>query len=162
MPERFGLEYTTEDGGTDRPVMVHCALLGSIERFLSVYIEHTDGKFPVWVAPEQIRLITVNQEAKTVEFADKVAGKAKALGLRLTVDNNNESVGKKIHDAEAMKVPYTVVIGEKEMESDELMPRIRKDMSVTEGEQTVTVEEFLKTVAHEAKSRVSKTSLHSQ
>lgn len=162
MPERFELEYTTEDGGTDRPVMVHCALLGSIERFLSVYIEHTDGKFPVWAAPEQIRLITVNQEAKTVEFADKVAGKAKALGLRLTVDNSNESVGKKIHDAEAMKVPYTVVIGEKEMESGELMPRIRKDMSVTEGEQPVTVEEFLKTVAHEAKSRVSKTSLHSQ
>src|SRR5690606_5539430 len=72
QPERFELEYAAEDGSTRRPVMIHCALLGSIERFLSVYIEHTAGKFPVWLAPEQVRLITVNQEEKTVEFAQKV------------------------------------------------------------------------------------------
>ena len=160
MPERFGLEYTAEDGTADRPVMIHCALLGSIERFLSVYIEHTEGRFPIWVAPEQIRLITVNQEDKTVAFADKLLEQAKALGLRVTVDNTNETVGKKIREAEAMKVPYTVVIGEKEIDSDELMPRIRKDMAVAEGEQPITSHEFLKTVANEAKTRVSKTSLH--
>ena len=160
QPERFDLEYTGEDGASHRPVMIHCALLGSIERFLSVYIEHTAGRFPVWLAPEQVRLITVNQEDETVAFAQKVAEQAKELGLRLAVDNSNESVGKKIRAAELMKVPYTVVIGEKEIGSSEIMPRIRKDMTVAEGEQPVSVNEFLKTVANEAKSRVSKTSLH--
>ena len=73
QPERFGLEYIAEDGAEQRPVMIHCALLGSIERFLSVYIEHTAGKFPVWLAPEQVRLITVNQEDATVAFAAETA-----------------------------------------------------------------------------------------
>jgi threonyl-tRNA synthetase len=159
QPERFGLEYAAEDGSKKRPVMVHKALLGSIERFLSVYIEHTAGRFPVWAAPEQIRLLTVNQEAETVAFAEKIAAKAKDLGLRLMVDNSNESVGKKIRNAELFKVPYAVVIGEKEMETGELLPRIRKDLEVSEAHEAHTIEEFLKTIAHDAKSRVSKTSL---
>jgi threonyl-tRNA synthetase len=159
QPERFGLTYIAEDGSKQRPVMIHCALLGSIERFLSVYIEHTAGKFPVWLAPEQVRLITVNQEPATVEFADKVAIQAKELGLRLFVDNSNESVGKKIRAAELQKVPYTVVIGEKEISSGEVVPRIRKDMAVMDVPLTVPVGDFLKTVYNEAKSRVVKTSL---
>jgi threonyl-tRNA synthetase len=159
QPERFGLEYMTEDGSKKRPVMVHKALLGSIERFLSVYIEHTAGKFPVWAAPEQIRLLTVNQEEKTVGFAEKIAERAKELGLRLTVDNSNESVGKKIRNAELFKLPYSVVIGEKEIETGELMPRVRKDLEVSEEHESHTIDEFLKTIAHDAKSRVSKTSL---
>jgi threonyl-tRNA synthetase len=159
QPERFGLEYAAEDGSKKRPVMVHKALLGSIERFLSVYIEHTAGKFPVWVAPEQIRLLTVNQEAKTVAFADKIAERAKELGLRLTVDNANESVGKKIRNAELFKLPYSVVIGEKEIETGELLPRVRKDLEVSESHESHTIDEFLKTIAHDVKSRVSKTSL---
>lgn len=159
MPTRFELAYTDDKGENQNPVMIHCALLGSIERFLSVYIEHTAGKFPVWVAPEQIRLITVNQEEDTRAFAQKIAEQAKNLGLRVVVDNDNESVGKKIRNAEVMKVPYTVVIGEKEMQTGELVPRIRKDMAVGDQVASRTVDEFLKTVAHEAKSRVSKTSL---
>lgn len=159
MPERFGLEYTDDQGEKQQPIMVHCALLGSLERFLSVYIEHSAGRFPVWVAPEQIRLITVNQEEATVTFAAQVAEQAKALGLRLVVDNDNESVGKKIRNAEVWKVPYTVVIGQKEIETSEVTPRIRKDIAVSEQAASYTVEEFLKTVAHEATSRVHKTSL---
>lgn len=159
MPERFDLEYTAEDGSAQRPVMIHCALLGSIERFLSVYIEHTAGKFPVWTAPEQIRLITVNQANETVAFADRITRRAQQLGLRLTVDNSNESVGKKIRAAELMRVPYTVVLGEKEMTSDELTPRIRGDLVVSAEAKSYRVEEFLKTVANEAKTRVSKSSL---
>lgn len=159
QPERFGLEYTAEDGSQGQPVMIHCALLGSIERFLSVYIEHTAGKFPVWSAPEQIRLITVNQEETTVAFADQVFRQAKELGLRVTVDNSNESVGKKIRAAEIWKVPYTLVLGEKEISGSEVMPRIRKDLVVSEDVKGYTVEEFIKTVANEAKSRVNKTSL---
>jgi threonyl-tRNA synthetase len=159
QPERFGLEYVAEDGSKKQPVMVHCALLGSVERFMAVYIEHTAGKFPVWVAPEQVRLVTVNQEAATVDFADKIQVQAKELGLRLTVDNSNESVGKKIRAAELAKVPYTIVIGEKEIASNEVVPRIRKDMAVMDVSLTVGVEQFLKTVANEAKSRVLKTSI---
>ena len=159
QPERFQLEYTGEDGTAQRPVMVHCAILGSIERFLGVYIEHTAGKFPVWLAPEQVRLLTVNQEQATVDFAAKMAEQAKKLGLRLVVDNSNESVGKKIRTAELMKVPYVVVIGEKEIAGGELMPRVRKDLEVSENHKPMTIDEFLKTVAHEVKSRVNKSSL---
>ena len=159
QPERFGLEYTTEDGSKSRPVMIHCALMGSIERFLSVYIEHTAGKFPVWVAPEQVRVITVNQEEATVAFAEKLHGQARDLKIRMMVDNSNESVGKKIRAAELAKVPYTIVIGEKEIQSGEVVPRIRKDMAVMDVPLTIGVEQFLGTVANEAKSRVLKTSL---
>ena len=159
QPERFGLEYTAEDGSSQQPVMVHCALLGSIERFLSVYIEHTAGRFPVWNAPEQVRLISVNQEEATVAFVGNVVAQAKELGLRVGVDNSNESVGKKIRSAEIWKVPYTLVIGEKEIASGEVVPRVRGDMEVQTTHEPRSIEEFLKTVAHEAKSRVLKTSL---
>jgi threonyl-tRNA synthetase len=159
QPERFGLEYITEDGVADRPVMIHCALLGSIERFLSVFIEHTAGKFPVWLAPEQIRIITVNQEEPTVHFAEMMSKQAVNLGLRLSIDNSNESVGKKIRDAEVWKVPYSVVIGNNEIESGKVTPRVRRDLEVNTSHQAIGAEEFLKTVANEAKSRVTKTSL---
>jgi threonyl-tRNA synthetase len=159
QPDRFDLSYIDQNGDKQRPAMVHKAILGSIERFLSVYIEHTAGKFPVWLAPEQIRLVSVNQEESTVVFAEKIVEQARQLGLRVTIDNDNESVGKKIRNAELMKVPYTVVLGEKEIESGQLVPRIRKDMVVSEQVEARSVEEFLKTVAHEAKSRVNKTSL---
>ena len=159
IPERFGLDYTTEDGSKQQPVVIHCALLGSIERFMSVYIEHTAGKFPVWVAPEQIRIITLNQEDTTVDYAYGVLKQAKALGLRATIDNASESVGKKIRAAELYKIPYTIVLGRKEIESSQVTPRIRKDMEVHEGSSTLGLDEFFKTVANEAKSRVLKTSL---
>jgi threonyl-tRNA synthetase len=159
QPERFELTYVDSEGKEQRPVMIHKALLGSVERFLSVYIEHTAGKFPVWLAPEQVRLITVNQEDATVKFADGVAAKAKEKGVRLSVDNSNESVGKKIRTAEVAKVPYTIVIGEKEIASSEVTPRIRGDMAVMEVPLTVGIDQFLGTVANEARSRTLKTSL---
>lgn len=159
MPERFDLEYTADDGSKQRPVMIHCALMGSTERFLSVYIEHTAGKFPVWLAPEQVRIVTVNQEQATTDCADKIRIAAKEKGLRVTVDNSNESVGKKIRSAEVDKVPYTLVIGDKEIASNEVTPRIRKDMAVMDVPLTVGVDQFLGTVANEARSRVLKSSL---
>jgi threonyl-tRNA synthetase len=159
QPERFGLEYVAEDGHVQRPVMIHKALLGSFERFLSVYIEHTAGKFPIWLAPEQVRLITVNQEDVTVKFAGEILRKAKEHGIRATVDNGNESVGKKIRSAEVWKVPYSLVIGEKEIESGKVTPRIRSDIAVRNEHGPHEVENFLRTVANEAKSRIFKSSL---
>lgn len=159
QPERFELAYTDADGIEKRPVMIHKALLGSIERFLSVYIEHTAGKFPIWLAPEQIRVVTVNQEGKTTKFAEDILEKAKDLRLRATTDNNNESVGKKIRKTELDKIPYTIVIGDKEIESGQIAPRIRKDLEVASTHTAMAVNDFLKTVKNEVKSRVSKTSL---
>jgi threonyl-tRNA synthetase len=159
QPERFGLEYVAEDGHVQRPVMIHKALLGSFERFLSVYIEHTAGKFPIWLAPEQVRLITVNQEDVTVKFAEEILRKAKEYGIRATVDNGNESVGKKIRSAEVWKVPYSLVIGEKEIESGKVTPRIRSDIAVKNEHGPHEVENFLRTVANEAKARIFKSSL---
>lgn len=159
MPKRFELTYTDQNGEPQHPVMVHRAILGSFERFIMLLIEHFAGKFPVWLAPEQLRIITVNQEESTVEFATTVQKKAKELGLRVYIDNDNESVGKKIRNAELMKVPYTVVLGEKEVESGRLTPRIRKDIVTHDQQHEYLIDEFLGTLANEAKSRVSKTSL---
>ncbi len=162
LPERFGLEYIDEDGSAKRPVMIHKALLGSIERFLAVYIEHTGGKFPVWLSPEQVRVITVNQEEATLKFAQTVSKQAQELGLRLVVDNANESVGKKIRNAEILKVPYTIVAGEKEIASNQCMPRIRKDLlgsRSSEEANPVDIAKFLQVVYQEAQSRVTETTL---
>lgn len=159
QPEGFDLNCVNEKGEQERIVMIHAAIMGSIERFLSIYIEHTAGKFPIWLAPEQIRILSVNQEPPTLAFASKVAEMAREVGVRTCVDNSNESVGKKIREAELSKIPYVLVIGEKEVSGSSITPRIRKDLEVLTVHPELSVEEFLKTVANEAKSRVSKTSL---
>jgi threonyl-tRNA synthetase len=158
QPEGFDLFCVNEDSEQERIVMLHCATMGSLERFLSVYIEHTAGRFPVWNAPEQIRILTVNQTDEIVSKAESIVADGKELGLRITLDNNKESVGKKIRESEIWKVPYVVVVGEKEAESGEVTPRVRSDMQVGEPK-SMKIENFLQSVANEAKSRVSKSSL---
>lgn len=159
QPEGFDLTCANEEGADERIVMLHCAVMGSHERFLSVYIEHTAGRFPVWCAPEQIRIISVNQEEATTRFVGEIQQKARTLGLRVSVDSSNESVGKKIRAAELWKIPYTVVVGEKEMTTGQVTPRARADMVVKEPARSYSFDEFFGTVVHEAKARVSKTSL---
>lgn len=160
MPKRFELTYKDADNNDQEAVVIHRSSIGATERVIAFLIEHTAGKFPTWLAPEQIRIITVNQEDATVACAQDIAEKAKDKGLRVYLDNDNESVGKKIRQAEVLKVPYTLVIGEKEIASGEVTPRIRSDMSVQSGDEAVGIEQFLETVAHEVKSRVTHTSLH--
>ena len=123
MPERFGLEYTDVDGSKKTPIMVHCALIGSIERFMSIYIEHTAGWFPLWCAPEQVRIVTVNDTV-----LDYVAEIEKALrgveleepikhnALRYSVDKSDDSLGKKIKRATDLKIPVILVVGPKDAE----------------------------------------------
>jgi threonyl-tRNA synthetase len=154
MPKRFELVYIDSDGNEKTPVMIHKALLGSFERFLSVYLEHTGGKFPVWLAPEQVRLATLNDSEPVIAMAKAIQEKAEALGLRVEIDDSSESVGKKIHNAEKMKVPYTVVIGNQELESKMITPRVRGDLQPLD-KASVNLEEFLSRVKIQTTSRKS-------
>lgn len=132
QPERFGLEFVNEKGEKERPVMIHHATLGSIERFMSVFIEHTAGWFPLWVAPEQVRILTVNDKvAKYVEEIREVL-RGVVLNepvennhLRWTVDDSDDSLGKKIRRATAMKIPVVLIVGEKDKEAKEVSVRLR-------------------------------------
>ncbi len=115
LPERFDLTCINEKGEKERIVMMHCAIMGSIERFAAVLIEHLGGEFPLWLAPEQIRVIPVSDAHN--EYADTVFAGLKAIGIRATFDDANESLGKKIRSAKQAKLPYFVVIGDKEVEA---------------------------------------------
>jgi len=157
LPERFGLEYVDKDGSTKRPVIIHKALLGAVERFLAVYIEHTAGRFPIWLAPEQVRILTVNQEKRTVDFANEIAGQLRQSGVRFTIDNSNESVGKKIRLSEIMKIPYSVVVGDKEIESKKLQPRIRTDLGINQD--AIDIDTFVSAIVKETSDRIQKSSL---
>ncbi len=160
QPERFGLEYVDEHGEKQQPVMIHCAILGSIERFLSVYIEHTAGRFPLWVAPEQLRIIQVKDSEEVVQFVQRLVEQAREKGIRVHVDDDNQSVGKKIREAQLWKIPYTLVIGEKEVADERLKPRVRADMAVLgDVEREYEVDQFIDSLANEVKARASKSSL---
>lgn len=160
QPEGFDLTCTNEAGDAERIVMVHAAIMGSIERFLSVYIEHTAGKFPIWLAPEQLRIIQVKDSAELDAFVDEITTEAKNRGVRIEVDRSNDSVSKKIRNSQLMKVPYVVVVGEKELETRELTPRVRADLAVENREEkSYPFENFISSIANEVKGRVQKSSL---
>lgn len=130
QPQRFGLEYVDINGNSTTPVMIHCALLGSIERFLSVFIEHTGGWFPFWAAPEQVRILTINDSV--LGYVDKITTilsettlikPVKYNDVRFTSDLRNESLGKKIREATSMKIPVQLIVGPKDMEAGEVSIR---------------------------------------
>jgi len=123
MPERFGLEYTDKDGQKKRPIMLHRAIIGSPERFLMILIEHFAGNFPLWLSPVQIKILTVNSHH--VDFAEKLAQKFRDENIRADLDASDETVGNKIRKAAHEKIPFTLVIGDKEMNSDKLAVRVR-------------------------------------
>lgn len=143
QPQRFGLEYADADGNFTTPVMIHCALLGSIERFLSVFIEHTGGWFPFWAAPEQVRILTINDTV--LEYVDKITTILSDIALmkpvryndvRFTIDSRNESLGKKIREATSMKIPVQLIVGPKDMEADEVSVRTQS------GEEKISLEQL--------------------
>ena len=115
MPERFGLTYRGEDNAEHRPVMIHRALLGSLERFVGILIEHYAGRFPTWLAPVQVAVLPVADRHN--EHAIEIAGSLRDAGLRVHVDERSESVGRKIRDAELAKYPYMLVVGDREQET---------------------------------------------
>jgi len=124
MPERFELEYVGADGAMHRPVMLHRAILGSVERFMGVFIEHCGGAFPLWIAPEQVTLVTVSE--KQVEYAQEALTFLRAKGIRAIADVSADKLGAKIRNARMRRYPYMAVIGDKEVETRTVAPRSRE------------------------------------
>ena len=123
LPQRFELEYIDAEGKAQRPVVLHRAPLGSMERFFAVLIEHFAGVFPVWIAPVQVKLIPIAD--RHAEYAHKVAARLNAEGFRVEVDERSERMNAKIRDAQVMKIPYMLVVGDKEAEAGAVAVRLR-------------------------------------
>lgn len=123
LPEKFNCEYTGEDGLKHRPIMIHRVVYGSIERFIGILIEHYAGSFPVWMAPNQVRVLPITD--KQGDYAKEVYDKLFAMGYRVSLDDRSEKIGKKIRDAQVQKVPYMLVLGDKEAEMGTVAVRKR-------------------------------------
>lgn len=147
LPARFGIEYTNEQGQPEQPVAIHRSSVGAIERTMAFLIEHYAGAFPLWLSPVQVVLATVAESYN--EFAGKIAREMKAEGLRIEVDDANETVGNKIRKAAGQKIPYTLVIGEKEAGGGDLMVRERG----VEKQYSLSKAEFVEKVKKEIKER---------
>jgi threonyl-tRNA synthetase len=147
LPERFDMEFMGEDNERHRPVMIHRAILGTIERFSGVLIEHFAGAFPLWLAPEQVRIVPVAD--RHAEAAGDLAARVRARGLRVGVDTSRETVPKKIRDAQLMKIPYTLVVGDREIEAGTVAVRDRNGREV----RGVPFEAFAEAAAKESADR---------
>ena len=126
LPERFGVEYIGEDGAAHQPIMVHRALMGSLERFFGVLIEHYAGAFPVWLAPVQAVVCTITDRQE--KYAEGAAAHMRSLGIRATADVRNEKIGYKIREHTLQKVPYILVVGDREADNNSFSMRIRQDL----------------------------------
>ena len=148
LPERFQLEYTGPDNKPHRPVMIHRAIYGTLERFIGNLIEHFAGAFPVWLAPEQVRVIPISDAQ--AEAARQLAGRLKTAGLRAHVDDRNETLNYRIREGEVQKIPYMAVVGQREAESDSLALRVR---GAGKKQEVMPVSAFIERVDQEVRSR---------
>jgi len=147
LPQRFKLEYIGKDGEAHRPVVIHRAILGTFDRFLAFLIEETKGAFPLWLAPVQVKVLPISE--KHVEYANKIYEEMFKLGIRVEVDADNEKIGYRIRKAQLEKVPYMLVVGDKEQETNMVAVRSREDGDIG----TKTIEEFIKEVQEEKERR---------
>ena len=143
LPERFELEYIGEDGKAHRPVVIHRAILGSSDRFISFLIEETKGAFPVWLAPKQVKILPITD--KHVEYANKIKEELQEKGIRVEVDDRNEKTGYKIREAQLSKVPYMLIVGDKEVENATVSVRDRKEGDIG----SIKTEDFIKRIVKE-------------
>ena len=156
LPQRFKLEYTADDNSKQVPVMIHRAPFGSMERFCAVLIEHTAGHFPLWLTPDQVSVLPISE--KYNDYAKKVAKYLDQQGVRANVDDRNEKIGRKIRDNELKRVPYMVIVGEKE--SAEGLVSMRKQGG---GEQaTMTMEDFATRINNEVAEQLKATDIQSE
>ena len=149
LPERFELEYIGEDGKAHRPVVIHRAILGSSDRFISFLIEETKGNFPVWLSPVQVKILPISE--KQHEYAEKIEKLMHEKKIRVKLDNRNEKIGYKIREAQLEKVPYMLVVGQKEVDQNIVSVRSRKDGDIG----TMKVDEFIDKVIKEDRERVN-------
>jgi threonyl-tRNA synthetase len=147
MPERFDMTYVASNGEKLRPYMIHRALLGSIERFFGVLIEHYGGAFPAWLAPVQVKLLPIIE--KHFDYAQKVMQKLQENEIRAEIDLRNEKIGYKIRQAQLEKVPYMLIIGDKEMENGQVAVRARKDGDLG----AMGVDDYVSKILEEVKNR---------
>jgi threonyl-tRNA synthetase len=150
LPERFNLEYTGADNQKHRPVMIHRAPFGSMERFVAVLIEHTGGKFPLWLTPDQVAILPISE--KFNDYAEKVKQYLDMQDIRAIVDDRNEKIGRKIRDNEMKRIPYMLVVGEKEAENGEVA--VRKQGEGDKG--TMKFEEFANILTQEVQNMINK------
>jgi threonyl-tRNA synthetase len=150
LPERFELSYTGSDNKPHRPVMIHRAPFGSMERFIAILLEHTGGNFPLWLTPEQVIILPISE--KYEKYAKKVLNLLEISDIRATIDNRNEKIGRKIRDAEVGKVPYMIIIGEKE--ADNGMVSVRKHKEGDLG--SFTVDDFVQFIKKEEQKDLKK------
>lgn len=143
MPERFDLSYIDSDGQEKRPIMIHRVIYGSVERFLGILIEHYAGALPTWLTPTQVIVIPVSE--KFNDYGQKITEQLKNSGLRVEIDNNQESLGKRIRNAEKEKIPYILVVGEKEIENESVAIRKRGN----EDQGTMKITEFIENIKKE-------------
>jgi threonyl-tRNA synthetase len=148
LPERFQLEYTGPDNRPHRPAMIHRAIYGTLERFIGTLIEHIAGAFPVWLAPEQVRVIPISDAQ--ADAARGLAGRLKAAGIRVHVDDRGETLNYRIREGEVQKVPYMAVVGQREAESDSLALRVR---GAGKKQEVMTVDAFLERLGNEVRTR---------
>lgn len=148
QPIRFGLEYTAEDGSKKTPVMIHKALLGTIDRFLGVYIEHTAGAFPLWLSPVQVSILPISDKLES--YANEIKNALDKEGIRTEIKNENDTLGKKIREAEMQKSPYILIVGEKEREAGSVSVRQRGKGDLGQ----MKSEEFVNIVVKEIKNKI--------
>ena len=146
LPERFELEYVGQDGEKHRPVVIHRAILGTFDRFMCFLIEETKGAFPLWLAPTQVKVLTISD--KQIDYAKQVEEKLQAKGIRVSVDDRSEKIGYKIREAQLQKVPYMLVIGDKEIEANAVGVRSRTDGDIGQ----MKLDEFVEKVVDEVKN----------
>lgn len=147
LPEKFDLEYTAQDGSRKRPVMIHRAIFGSVERFFGILIEHFSGRFPLWLSPLQVRVLTVADRHQP--YAAELANKIRKAGFHVDVDDSGESVSKKVRNAQLSQINYILTVGDKELENHTFNLRTRDN--VVHGE--LKVDEFLQKIEQEKKER---------
>ena len=147
MPERFDLEYVGEDGQKHRPVMIHRVVLGSIERFIGVITEHFAGAFPTWLAPVQVKVLPLTD--RTAQVCDNIASELDELGLRVEVDHRNEKLGYKIREAQLQRIPYMLVVGDRDVENGVVSVRSRKGGDLG----AMTLDAFKEKILEEVKAR---------
>lgn len=148
MPERFDLTYVGQDGEKHRPVMVHRVVFGSIERFIGILIEHFAGAFPTWLAPVQVKVMTITDSQK--DYANKVVNDLKEKGIRVEFDDRNEKIGYKIREAQLQKVPYMIILGDKEVSENKVAVRSRKEGDLG----AISLKEFVAKLNYEIDNRI--------